>query len=324
MESPPLLYLSRVGVERVALDMPAIIALLETAFRENAEGRVDMPPKPSLYPGADAFLNAMPAYIGGMAAAGLKWVGGSPGNAARGLPYITGLIILNDPVTLLPCAVMDCTWITAQRTAAASALSAKHLARPESETLGILGCGAQGRSHLEALLAVFPLRRVLAFDIAADIQRRFVEEMGEKTGLKIVGVDTPRKAMIGCDLVVTAGPLLKHPRPTADAGWLEPGAFASAVDYNAYWTTAALAEMDKVATDDLPQWRYMQKAGYFRQMAEPYADLGEIVTGRKPGREKDGERILAMNLGLALEDMAVAAEVYRRARALGIGVELPL
>jgi ornithine cyclodeaminase/alanine dehydrogenase len=324
MESPPILYLSRADVEHVALDMPAIIALLETAFRENAEGRVDMPPKPSLYPGGDAFLNAMPAYIGGMAAAGIKWVGGSPGNAARGLPYITGLIILNDPVTLLPCAVMDCTWITARRTAAASALSAKHLARPESETLGILGCGAQGRSHLEALLAAFPLRRVQAFDVAADIQRRFGEEMGEKTGIKIVGVDTPRKAMTGCDIVVTAGPLLKHPRPTADAGWLEPGAFASAVDYDAYWTAAALAEMDKVATDDLPQWRHMRKAGYFQQMAEPYADLGEIVTGRKPGREGDGERILAMNLGLALDDMAVAVEVYRRARALGIGVELPL
>ena len=102
MESRPILYLSRADVERVAPDMPAIIALLETAFRENAEGRVEMPPKPSLHPGGDAFLNAMPAYIGGMAAAGIKWVGGSPGNAGRGLPYLTGLIILNDRVTLLP------------------------------------------------------------------------------------------------------------------------------------------------------------------------------------------------------------------------------
>jgi ornithine cyclodeaminase/alanine dehydrogenase-like protein (mu-crystallin family) len=324
MESPSVLYLSRADVERVALDKPAIVALLETAFRENAEGRVDMPPKPGLHPGGDAFLNAMPAYIGGMGAAGIKWVGGSPGNAARGLPYISGLIVLNDPVTLLPVAVMDCTWITAQRTAAASALSAKHLARPGSEVLGILGCGAQGRSHLEALSGAFPLRRVLAFDVSSDVQRRFAEEMGERTGLQVVGVDTPRKAVAGCDIVVTAGPLLKHPRPIADAGWLEPGGFASAVDYDGYWTPAALAGMDKVATDDLPQWRHMRSTGYFGGMAEPYADLGEIVTGRKPGRERDGERILAMNLGLALDDMAVAVEVYRRAAARGIGVRLPL
>ena len=124
---------------------------------------------------------------------------------------------------------------------------------------------------------------------------------------------------------MTAGPLLKHLRPPRKRGGSKPGAFASAVDYDAYWTTAALAEMDKLATgDDAAPMAHMRRAGYFRRMAEPYADLGEIVTGRKPGREGDGERILAMNLGLALEDVAVAAEVYRRARALGVGVELPL
>jgi ornithine cyclodeaminase/alanine dehydrogenase-like protein (mu-crystallin family) len=137
MESLRFLYLSWADVESVGLDMPAIIGLLETAFRENAEGRVEMPPKPVLHLGGDAFLNAMPAYIGGMGVAGIKWVGGSPGNTTRGLPYITGMIVLNDPVTLLPIAVMDCTWITAHRTAAASALAAKYLARPESEVLGI-------------------------------------------------------------------------------------------------------------------------------------------------------------------------------------------
>ena len=79
--------------------------------------------------------------------------------------------------------------------------------------------------------------------------------MGEKTGLKISGVGRARKAMTRYDIVVTAGPILESSRPTADAGWLEPGAFAGAVDYEAYWTAAALAEMDKVATDDLPEWR---------------------------------------------------------------------
>jgi len=319
-----LLYLSRADVERVALDMPAIIGLLETAFREKAEGRVEMPPKPGLHPGGDAFLHAMPAYIGGMGSAGIKWVGGSPENAGRGLPYITGLLILNDPVTMLPIAVMDCTWITAHRTAAASALSAKHLARPKSEVLGILACGAQGRSHVLAIAVLFPLKRVYAYDVSAEVQRRFVEEMAAKTGLEVVGVESPRNAIVESDIVVTAGPLLKRPKPTAEKGWLKPGAFASAVDYDSYWTPAALVEMDKLATDDLPQWRYVKSTGYFQGMAEPYADLGEIVIGKKPGRERDGERTMAMNLGLALDDMAVAPEIYRRAKERGIGVWLPL
>ena len=324
MESLRFLYLSWADVESVGLDMPAIIGLLETAFRENAEGRVEMPPKPVLHLGGDAFLNAMPAYIGGMGVAGIKWVGGSPGNTTRGLPYITGMIVLNDPVTLLPIAVMDCTWITAHRTAAASALAAKHLARPESEVLGILGCGTQGRSHVLAMAAVFPLKRIMAYDVSADVRRRFVADMAAKIGIEIVGVESPRTAMSGSDIVVTAGPLVKHPRPTADKGWLKPGAFASAVDYDSYWTPAALAEMDKLATDDLPQWRTMKGAGYFQSMAEPYADLGEIVIGKKPGRERADERIMAMNLGLALDDMAVGSEIYKRAKERGIGVWLPL
>jgi ornithine cyclodeaminase/alanine dehydrogenase-like protein (mu-crystallin family) len=324
MAAAALLYLSRADVERVAPDMPTIIGLLEIAFREKGEGRAEMPPKPGLHPKPDAFLHAMPAFIPALGAAGIKWVGGTPENQARGLPYISGLVILNDPETMLPRAVMDCTWITAHRTAAASALSAKYLARPESRTLGVLGCGVQGRTHVLAFAAAFPLKRVLAYDISPEARAAFVEEMRAKTGLEIDAVADPRRAISDSDFVVTAGPLLKISKPTADAGWLRPGAFASAVDYDGYWTPAALAEMDKIATDDLAQWRAVRATGHFQSMAEPYADLGEIVTGRKPGRETAGERILAMNLGLALDDLAVAPEIYRRARARGIGVELPL
>jgi len=138
-----LLYLSRADVEAVALDMPAMIGLLETAFREKGEGRVEMPPKPGIHTQPDAFIHAMPAHIPGLHAAGIKWVSGYPGNQAKGLPYITGLLILNDEVTGLPYSVMDCTWITAYRTCAATAVSAKYLARPESETAGILASASR-------------------------------------------------------------------------------------------------------------------------------------------------------------------------------------
>jgi len=324
MNTMKLLYLSRADVEKVGLDMLAIIGLLEAAFKEKGEGRVEIPPKPGIHPQGDAFIHAMPAYIPGLKSAGLKWVSGFPENAKRGLPYISGLVVLNDTETGLPYAVMDCTWITAYRTGAASALSAKYLARPKSEALGILACGTQGRTHLLALAALFPIKRVYAYDIVPEVQRRYVEEMSARTGLEIVGVDHPQKAVVESDIVVTSGPLLKHPKPTIERGWLREGSFASAVDYDSYWSPEALAEMDKLATDDLPQFRYVRTTGYFQRTPEPYADLGEIVSGKKPGRERASERTMAMNLGLALDDLAVAPEIYRRAKERSLGTWLPL
>jgi ornithine cyclodeaminase/alanine dehydrogenase-like protein (mu-crystallin family) len=324
MDAPSILYLSRADVERIALPMRRIIELLDAAFKEKGAGRVEMPPKPGIHPQPDAFIHAMPALIPGLRSAGIKWVSGFPGNQERGLPYISGLIILNDIETGLPMAVMDCTWITAQRTGAASALAARHLARPESRTLGILACGVQGRSHLEALSVLFSIERVYAFDIVPEVQERFIEEMSARSGLEIAGVDHPRKAVEAADMVVSSGPILKHPRPTIEKGWLKPGAFASAVDYDGYWTPEAMAEMDKFATDDIAQFRYVQSTGRFQRTPEPYADLGEIAAGLKPGRESAGERIMVMNLGLALDDMAVAPEILRLAKERGLGTRLPL
>jgi len=321
---PGFLYLSRADVEATGLDMRTIISLLETAFREKGEGRVEMPPKPGIHTRPDAFIHAMAASIPGMQAAGLKWVAGYPENPGRGLPYVSGLLILNDVDTGFPLAVMDCTWITGYRTGAASALSARHLARPDSATAAILACGVQGRTHLEALATEFSLRRAYAYDTRRETQDRYVREMSLKLGLDVVGVDEPRQAVEAADLVVTSGPILKHPKPTIGKDWLRPGAFASAVDFDSYWTGEALAQLDRIATDDHAQFRYYRELGYFGTTPEPYADLGELVTGRKPGRESPTERTMAMNLGLALDDMAVAPEVLRRAIAAGLGTWLPL
>src|ERR1019366_3316198 len=154
-----LLYLSHSDVAAAGLGMAEIITALESMFCEKGEGRVEMPPKIGIHTMPDAFIHAMPASIPAQKAAGMKWVGGYPDNSQSGLPYITGLLILNDPETGVPVALMDCTWITAQRTGAATAVAAKYLARPESSTVGILGCGVQGRSNLEALQVLFPDRK---------------------------------------------------------------------------------------------------------------------------------------------------------------------
>lgn len=324
MSNLDFLYLSRRDVEAVSMDISVIIDLLERVYLQKSQGKVEMPPKPGIHPKKDAFIHAMPASIPGMSSAGIKWVSGFPENSRKGLPYITGLLILNDVDTGIPYAVMDATWITAYRTGAKTAIAAKHLARPDSEVIGMLACGAQGRTNLAALATVFPVKRVYAYDIDPEAQRRYVTEMSERFDFEVVGVNEPKRAIIESDIVVTSGPILREPTPTIRKDWLKPGGFGSAVDYDSYWTSEALTQMDCIFTDDLAQFQSHRHMGYFQHIPDPSGELSELVSGRKLGRRAPEERTLAMNLGLAMDDIAVAPEIYRRAQTLGLGVRLPL
>jgi ornithine cyclodeaminase/alanine dehydrogenase-like protein (mu-crystallin family) len=324
MAENKLLYLSQADVVAVGLSMAEIIDALEIAFKAKGEGRTEMPPKPGVHPGGNNFIHAMPAYIQDLKSAGVKWVSGYPENFKQGLPYITGLLIYNDVATGLPLAVMDCVWITAKRTGAASAIAARRLARPESSVMGVLGCGVQGRSHAEAFQVLFPLKKILAYDADPAAAARYAQDMAKSLGIEVVTVKTPREAVSGCDIVVTAGPILKTPHATIQAGWLNSGAFASLVDYDSYWSRTALAEAAKFCTDDVPQLRLYQSMGYFQNIPPIHADLGELVTGKKKGRENANERTMTANLGLAIDDMAVAPLLYRRAKERGLGTWLPL
>ncbi len=320
-----LLYLSRADVVSVGMTMTEVVKAVEEAFREKGAGRVEMPPKPGIHPAEDAFIHAMPAWIPSLKAAGIKWVSGFPQNLAKGLPYISGLLILNDPETGFPVSVMDCTWITGVRTGAASAVSAKYLASPDSETIGIIACGVQGRTNLEAMTVVCPcLKAVKCYDIDCERAAVYADEMAAELGLELQVVDSAEQAVRDMDIVVTSGPILKHPNPTIEAGWLKPGGFASAVDFDSYWLPAAMAEMDKFTSDDIAQFSYYQETGYFQHTPPLYGDLGEIVADLKPGRQSPDERNMAMNLGLAIDDMAVAPIIYRQAKAKGIGTWLEL
>jgi len=320
-----LLYLSREDVERVGLTMAEVIEAVEAAFRSKAAGRCEMPPKPGVHTRPDGFIHAMPAYLADLDAAGIKWISGYPDNQKHGLPYISGLLILNDAETGIPLAVMDATWITAVRTGAATAVAARRLARPESESVAILGCGVQGRTNLQALQCVMPqLDSVRGYDISAQALERYVAEMTQATGLRIEAASSAEEAVRGADLVVTAGPILKEPDPVIEPEWLAPGVFACALDFDSYFTPAALKACDGFVTDDLAQLRHYQQIGYFRDIPEVTAETAEVVSGAKPGRRNDDERIVAMHLGLAIEDVATGVRLYRKAVEEGIGVQLPL
>lgn len=324
MKAKSLLYLSRKDVEAVGLPMSEIVDALDKMFKEKGEGRVEMPPKPGIHTRKDAFIHAMPAYIPSLESAGMKWVSGYPENPEKGLPYISGILVLNDPDTGIPLAVMDATWITGQRTGAATAVAAKYLARKDSASVGIVACGVQGRSNLEALCCLFDIKKVKAFDLYPEVAERYATEMTEKVQVDIEVVKEPKEAVVGLDLVVTSGPILKDPKPTIESDWLGEGSFASPVDFDSYWQEGALRQVNKLATDDLSQMDYYRDVGYFQSTPTPFGDLGEIAAGKKPGREKDDERTMSINLGLALDDMATAILIYQEAKKKGIGTELPL
>lgn len=319
-----LLHLSRAEVERAGVTMDEVIAALEAMFLEKGAGRVEMPPKPGVHPAPDAFIHAMPAHVPSMGATGVKWVSGFPSNAARGLPYISGLLILNDPQTGVPTTVMDATWITAVRTGAATAVAAKRLARRDSRTLGILACGVQGRSNLEALSRVFAFERVRAYDVRRETAEAFARECAPRFAVEIEVVDSPRAAVQGLDLVVTSGPIRRHPRPVIEPEWLAPGSFLCALDFDSYVTGRAFRAVDRLTTDDLGQMQHYRALGYFADTPQADCDLGQLVSAQAPGRAGDDERIVAVQLGLALEDMPTAVLVRERALELGLGTALEL
>ncbi|NQU09689.1 ornithine cyclodeaminase family protein, partial [bacterium] len=304
------------------------LAAVDEGFRLKGRGLTEMPPKPGVHPRPDCFIHAMPAHVRELDVAGLKWVSGYPPNVAKGLPYITGLLVLNDAETGIPIAVMDCAWITAMRTGASVGVAAKYLARRDTRVAGVIGCGVQARTSLMALVEALPaLRAVQCHDLYPAATERFITDMSARFGqLEFRACPTPAAMIDGADVVVSAIPIVTQPQPPLVAGQLRAGGLAVSLDYDSAWTSAAMRECDKFCSDDVAQLLGTKAHGvYFAGIPDTiYADLGELAAGAKPGRENDRERVFAMNMGIAVDDLVTARLVYQRARANGVGAQLPL
>lgn len=323
---PPtdLLFLSAKDVKKLLPSPSRIMDLLETMFRHKAAGKTEMPPKLGIHPFEQSFIHAMPACVNPLGAAGVKWISIYPHNSRLSLPQINGLIILNDLNTGIPRAILDASAITATRTAAASALAARYLARKDSYSLGILGCGVQARSHLATFASEFELHDVFAYDTSKKISQGFAQEMEENLAIAIHPVDSPRQAVENRDMVITAGPITNPPHATIKHGWLAPGTFASSIDYGSYWHPKAIAQMDLLFTDDCKQYASHQHNGYLQGLPVIKHELSELVTGQHPGRTDQEQRTFACNLGIALEDVVVAKAVVDEATAQEMGIKLAL
>jgi ornithine cyclodeaminase/alanine dehydrogenase-like protein (mu-crystallin family) len=266
----------------------------------------------------------MPGYLPRQKAAGLKWVSSFSSNAGLGIPPVMGLFILNDIQTGQPLAVMDCRWITAMRTGAVSAVAARYLAAKKSAIVGIIGAGIQGRYNLLALAAALPaLQSVRIFDINPRTCDGFVAAFAGELQLQFEIGQSPQEVIEGADIIVTATGRLDQ--PIFKEKWISPGALVLPVHHRG-WENRTLHRVDKFITDDWQQLKLAHETvgGFNGPLPKRHTELGKIIIGQKPGRENEKERIIDFNYGLAIEDVAMANEIYMRAKAKGLGQVLPL
>ena len=324
------LLLTRADVES-ALTMADAISAVEEAFRQQQLGTAQLPLRtPIRIPQHKGTVLFMPAYIGGMDALGMKVVTVYPGNPAQhGLPTILATILLNDPRTGQLIAMMDCAFLTAMRTGAASGVATKYLARPDAKVVGIFGAGIQARTQLMAMCAVRPIAEARVYDLAAALASRFSRAMSEALGISVRPAASGREAVEGCDIVITAS---TSKTPVFEGGWVAPGTHINGVGSHSLdareldsltiqrskvivdLRSAALAEAGDLVTPI--------NAGEIAA-SHIYAEVGEIVTGT-PGRADESEITLFKSVGLAIQDVSTAMRVYELARQKGIGQEVNL
>ncbi|NOX61047.1 MAG: ornithine cyclodeaminase [Chloroflexi bacterium] len=313
------------------LDMAATVAELEDVFRLHAEGDYVLPEKIVLDwkeppPGElHDHINIMPGYVGGrFDTVGLKDIASFPRNPhRRGLPRASALLVLHDTETGLPLVVMDGALISAMRTGAATGVAARYLSREDVRRVGLIGAGVQCRTQLMALKVVRPgVRQGLVYDIRRDRARAFVDEMNARLDVQLTVASSLEEVVRQADVLITA---TTTTRPIVRSGWLRPGSFYAHVSgYEAEYDV--LRQADKIVVDDWNTVKHrmystvalMWRDGQFAD-DDLYAELGQIVIGRKPGRESDEEIIIFSPIGMGLHDLAVARRIHQNARQKGLG-----
>jgi len=318
-----LLVLSQQEVEEL-LDMEGCIEAMAEALASLARGDVHVPMRIVVRPaGEDTFLGLMPAHRGGGAPLySLKTVCVFPDNPERGLDAHQGTVTLFDGETGETRAIMNASAITAIRTAAVSAVATRLLAREDARELGILGAGVQARSHLEALRLVRDFDTVRIFSPTAAHAQALAKEAGAEA------VGSAQEAVSGADIVVTATSAVD---PVLRREWLKPGAHVNVIGGR----PPTMRELDVATVADsafyVDRRESAEKEAFdYRDALEAGAighdhirgEIGEVLIGTAPGRQSPDELTVFRSLGLAVEDLAAAEYVVRRAREQGVGVEV--
>ncbi len=324
-----LLVLSAADVVAL-LPMDDAIGVMVEALEALARGEVHNPLRSIVRaPDAPGLLGLMPAYRAGARAAwGLKEVCVYPDNAMRGLDAHQGAVLLHDPETGELLAAINGSAVTAIRTAAVSGVATRLLARESSETLAILGSGVQARSHLDAMLAVRPIRTVRVWSRDSGRARAFATEAA-KLGVETESVATVEQALQAADIVVTATASVE---PIVKRAWLAQGAHVNAVGSSIATTRELDGETMACGSlfVDRRESTVNESGDYLFALREGAigashirAEIGELLVGAHAGRADDTEVTIFKSLGLAIEDLATAQFLYRRALDAGVGAKVP-
>jgi alanine dehydrogenase len=328
-----VLILARHDVE-AALDRDRLVDAVAAAMAELSSGAASVPGRTAaLVPAVGGALMAMPAHVPGAGALAAKLVGQFPQNPARGLPSHVAIIAVFDPETGVPLAVMDGEVITAARTAAASALSVRLLARADAAVLAVLGTGVQARSHGLAVARVRTLREVRVAGRSRAKAETLAAELAAELGVPATATAGYQDAIAGADIVCAC---THSPEPVVHGAWLRPGMHVTSVGVNgdgreldAEAVARALVVVESrgaaraavpTGSNDLA-WAIRDGAVTADHV---HAELGELVSGTRPGRTSADQVTLYKSVGVAAQDAAAAAMVLSIARAAGLGTEVPI
>jgi ornithine cyclodeaminase/alanine dehydrogenase len=304
-----IVYLSRQEVAGLLPPIAEQIDLVERVYRAMAAGRVELPPKPGVHPRENAFIHAMPAYLADDDVAAVKWVAGFPANKERGLPYISGLIVVNDAETGFPLAVMDAAEITAARTAAASGVCIRRWAPEGWARAAIVGCGEQGRYHARVIGALNPEATIRAYDVHPDRARTLDGRVEVAASM--------REAVADAEVIVTGIPIAERPEPVIDTEALGETYVALPLDFDASFQVGPIADAGLFVSDDVAQFEYYRSRGHFHGWPEPHGSVGEALE-----RGDEAKRVACCNLGVGALDAAFGKAVLDRAVQAGAGTLL--
>lgn len=319
-------YLSQEDILALGLTTRQIVDAVERVILSHGRELVQLPPKPAVFPreGKYSYFHAMPAYVQDLDICGLKWLGRVTENPkVNDLPQFTGLQVVNDPETGVPLAVMDCRWITVARTTALSVITARCCAPESPRTMAIIGAGLQGRFHGLMFEEYFPdMETIFISGRSPEGVERYRSDMEPRLRSRLVTA-TPEEAVRQADIVVSAGVRT----PTFHLDWIRPGTLCIGLDLARAWHPDVIEGVDKIFIDDAKQFwdRYATEPEAFGSVKPPVTgQISHVLLGKIPGRESQQERILSLNVGMAICDLALGDLIWREAEKRNAGTMLPL
>jgi alanine dehydrogenase len=320
----PVLLLSRDDIVQTGLSMDEIIRIVGGVFRAHGEGTVIMPAKTVLpFEGErKGHLNAMPAYLQDLKVAGVKWTSGYPINRGKGIPTCFDILVLSDAETGAPFAILEGTWVTSMRTAAATAVGIEHLARRESKVVGMIGAGDVALPHVEAVKKILKFEEFKITDLRKEASEALARDAARQFGVHLRQVDNAREAASNSDVVITI--TRNFGDRILENDWIKKGALVAAIGGPNEVQPELAKSVKKIIVDNRQQCVArgniggLIKAGVLRE-SDVYAEFGEVVTGAKKGRENDDERIIFAPMGMGTNDVAVGYRVYQLAKDKGLG-----